>query len=190
MSVVGLLLAGGESRRMGGNDKGQQPWRDRPMAEWVAGALTAVVPELIVSANQASDFYCRLSPHVVADSLQFRHQGPLAGLLAGLRYAEQLGYRTVLVCPSDTPAISPALLRSLLAAYEAGDGRPVIADCGGRVHPLHGVYPVELGAQLARQLQAGNRRVYQFALAAGAKLVACGDHAADFVNCNRPEDLR
>lgn len=190
MSVIGLLLAGGESRRMGGEDKGQQPWRGRPMAQWVVESLTAVVPGLIVSANQAEAFYQPLALAVVADPVPFRHQGPLAGLLAGLRQAEQLGHQAVLVSPCDTPALSPALLRHLLDEFEAGGGRPVIADCDGRVHPLHGVYPVALWPQLERQLQAGNRRVYQFALAIGARLVGCGDYAADFVNVNRPEDLR
>ncbi|SFM01052.1 molybdenum cofactor guanylyltransferase [Marinobacter zhejiangensis] len=190
MNAIGILLAGGEARRMGGVDKGRQLWQGAPMADSIAATFRAVLPELIVSTAKPDTYYAELATQLVTDDPHFRGQGPLAGLLTAMRRAGELGYSEVLVCPCDTPRVSAGLLQHLLDGYAAGDGRPVIADVDGRVHPLHGVYPVTLAAPLERQLLAGNRRVYQFALACGAHLLDCHPFQEDFTNCNRLDDLR
>lgn len=190
MAVTGVLLAGGEARRMGGVDKGRQLWQGVPMADAIAATFRAVVPELIISTAEPDTYYRELATCLVADPPAYRGKGPLAGLLASMRQAADMGYDTILVCPCDTPAVSEGLLRHLLAGYASAGGVPVIADCGGRVHPLHGVYPVALADALEAQLKAGNRRVYQFALASGAIVLDCSDYSDDFINCNRLDDLR
>lgn len=190
MAVIGVLLAGGEARRMGGVDKGRQLWQGVPMADAIAATLRTVVPELIISTAEPDAYYRTLASWLVPDAPEFRGRGPLAGLLTGMRQAQALGYSDILVCPCDTPAVSAGLLRHLLAGYARSGGVPVIADDKGRVHPLHGVYPVALADALEGQLRAGNRRVYQFALAAGAIVLDCADYGDDFINCNRLDDLR
>ncbi|MDC0661314.1 molybdenum cofactor guanylyltransferase MobA [Marinobacter sp. SS21] len=189
MSIAGLMLAGGEAHRMGGLDKGRQLWRGRPMAAWVVDALAAVVPAVVISTGRSEAFYRTLAPQLVADPAEFVGQGPLAGLLAGLRAADAKGLEAVLVCPCDTPAVSAALFQALLAAYQAEPGRPVIACCKGRSHPLHGVYPVALQRALERQLRAGDRRVMGFAKVAAARAVDCDAFAEALVNRNRLENL-
>lgn len=184
------MLAGGAGRRMGGVDKGRQLWRGAAMAESVARELKAVVPELIVSVVSPDPFYGKLASHQVPDDPRFAGHGPLAGVLSGMSKAAELGYEQVLISPCDTPQLSRQLLQALLQEFQARDGRPVIADCDGRVHPLHGVYPVSLAEQLEQQLLSGSRRVYQFALAVGAHLLDCSEFQADFTNCNRLDDLR
>lgn len=189
MTTIGLMLAGGEARRMGGVDKGRQLWRGRPMAAWVIDAMTAVVPEVLVSTGRSEAFYRSLGAQVVADPRDFVGHGPLAGLLAGMRQAQASGGRAVLVCPCDTPGVSEALFQTLLSAYQSEPDKPVIAHCGERSHPLHGVYPVALWEALEQQLRAGNRRVFGFAQAAGARMVDCDAFTNELVNRNRAEDL-
>lgn len=186
--VCGLLLAGGAGTRMNGQDKGLMHWRERPMAHWVAEALSTVATPLLISANRSLEEY-RLLGDVLQDSVDFKGQGPLAGLLAGLTEAEKRGFDAVFVCPCDTPGIQSEVFYRLLRAWRENPSLPVIAECDGRAHPLHGVYPVSLASVLKAQLQNDNRRVMVFAEAAGAKTLDCPDAADAFKNRNRPEDL-
>lgn len=189
LPVAGLLLAGGAGTRMDGNDKGMLHWRGRPMAVWVAEALRATTGSLLVSANRSLEQYGRLGD-VFTDAPEFAGQGPLAGLLAGLQEAEARGFEAVLVCPCDTPSVTPALLRQLLQAWRSAPGRPVVARCDGRDHPLHGVYPIVVAAALAQQLRNDNRRVMMFARSQQAQCVDCPAAAELFTNRNRPQDLK
>ena len=80
--VTGIILAGGQGRRMGGVDKGLQPLRGKPMAAWVIERLAPQVDEILVNANQNAEAYARFGYRVVPDSLG-GFAGPLAGLHAG-----------------------------------------------------------------------------------------------------------
>jgi molybdopterin-guanine dinucleotide biosynthesis protein A len=67
--VTGLVLAGGQGRRMGGVDKGLQPLRGRPMIEWVLERLKPQVTEVVINANQNQAEYARYGCRVVADEI-------------------------------------------------------------------------------------------------------------------------
>lgn len=188
-TVVGLLLAGGKGRRVGGVDKGRLFWRGRPVAEVVADSIKAVAPALIISANRSLDAYRQLSPEVVCDEPAVAGAGPLAGLLAGMVRAKTLGYSAVLVCPCDTPSVSPELLQALKSAYQQRPGQPVISVCQGKAHPLHGVYPVALVAELHDWLASGERRVYGFARSVSVREMVWEGSENVFENCNQPEDF-
>lgn len=189
-NVAGLLLAGGEGRRLGGRDKGMVPWQGRPMAGWVYDALTAVVNPVLISANRSLDDYRALAPGLVCpDPDHIRGQGPLAGLLTGMLAARALGAVAVLVCPCDTPGITPQVLQTLLTTWRDSPEVAVIAESDGRQHPLHGVYPVAFADSLAAQLAAGNRRVMEFARATGARVVALPGAHGVFANRNLPADV-
>ncbi|MBR9869944.1 MAG: molybdenum cofactor guanylyltransferase [Gammaproteobacteria bacterium] len=188
--IIGLLLAGGKASRMGGIDKGAMLWEGEPMAQWVLRALSAITPRCFISANRSVQGYQNLaSGRVLPDLEHLRDQGPLAGLLTGLIAARQQGASAVLVCPCDTPGITPEIFQSLLSAWEKQPSRPAIAENHGRIHPLHGVYPVSLIEVLEHWLATGNRRVMGFVKSAGAVTVNCPEAEEVFKNRNRPEDL-
>ncbi|MFL1484568.1 molybdenum cofactor guanylyltransferase MobA [Marinobacter sp. LN3S78] len=172
--IAGLILAGGEGRRMGGVDKGLVDWGGRPLVAWVLDAMAPVVSPIWISANRSLEPYRHYSPQLVSDPEAFRWQGPLAGLLAGLRAAAEEGADAVLVSPCDTPNVTADLFRQLLDAYRNNPGEPVIAQCGDRQHPLHGVYPVTPVPMLEQRLENGERKVMVFAEAAGARPVMVG----------------
>ncbi|NWN92800.1 molybdenum cofactor guanylyltransferase [Marinobacter adhaerens] len=186
--VCALLLAGGAGTRMHGQDKGLMHWRNRPMAHWVAEALSAVATPLLISANRSLEDYRRLGD-VLQDAPEFKGQGPLAGLLSGMTEARKRGYDALLVSPCDTPGIQPDVFQRLLNAWREQPERPVIAQCEGKSHPLHGVYPVSLINLLETQLRNDNRRVMVFAESAGAGILDCPEAEEAFKNRNRPEDL-
>ena len=187
--LVALLLAGGEGRRLGGVDKGLVHWNGRPMSHWVADTLANVAGSVLISANRSLDRYEELSPGgVVPDAPPFQWQGPLAGLLAGMRAAQARGASAVLVCPCDTPEVSEGLYRSLVELWRESPEQPVVVCCEGRVHPLHGIYPVELADLIEALLTQGERRVQAFSQQAGAKCLETDDAQA-MKNRNSPEDV-
>lgn len=187
--ITGLILAGGEGRRMGGRDKGLIEIAGGPMIERVVTALAPLVDRLIISANRSRSRYQLLCDQVVSDDERFRFSGPLAGLLAGLRAAQQQGGQSVLVCPCDTPKITAEVLGRLVEAYSADPSRAVVAASVDGLHPLHGIYPVALAPVLEQWLQSGERRVMGFARHVSALPVDCSDFAEALVNCNDPEQL-
>ncbi len=98
--VVGVLLAGGGSRRMG-RDKALLDWHGRPLLDHVRARLDAAGCATVVTS--------RAAPGCVAD--RFPERGPLAGIHAVLRSCPAAGY---LVLPVDMPLMSVALLRRLI----------------------------------------------------------------------------
>lgn len=188
--IIGLLLAGGQGTRMGGRDKGWVEYRGRPMAQWVFEALALTCSPVLISANRSLDRYEALAPGLVFEDFpENQGQGPLAGLLRGLVAAETLGATAVMVSPCDTPDITPALFRTLVEAWQSRPCRPILAESEGRIHPLHGVYPVALAETLAETLRTGERRVMGFARSVGAEGVSLPGSEALFHNRNRPEDM-
>ena len=188
--IIGLLLAGGKGTRMGGQDKGLVPWQGKAMAEWVLQALRTIPPAVFVSANRSLPDYERLAPgRILEDPPELRDQGPLAGLLTGLKAAETQGAEAVLVCPCDTPGITPGTLSALVTAWQTQPDRPAIAEHNGRLHPLHGVYPVNVMVELDRWLALDNRRVMGFAESVGAVAVDCPEADEVFKNRNNFRDL-
>jgi molybdopterin-guanine dinucleotide biosynthesis protein A len=84
--VTGVILAGGQGRRMGGSDKGLVEVEGWPLIDHVIAALAPQVQQLLINANRNIEAYERYGHPVVPDELP-GFQGPLAGMLAGLRNA-------------------------------------------------------------------------------------------------------
>ncbi len=165
------------------------------MAEWVLQALRTITPPAVfVSANRSLPDYESLAPgRILEDPPELRDQGPLAGLLTGLKAAETQGAEAVLVCPPcDTPPgiTPPGTLSALVTAWQTQPDRPAIAEHNGRLHPLHGVYPVNVMVELDRWLALDNRRVMGFAESVGgAVAVNCPETDEVFENRNSLKDL-
>lgn len=174
---------------MGGQDKGLLPWHGKPMVARILTAMRPLVADVMISANRSLAEYRAFAPRVEPDLPGYQAQGPLGGLLSAMTVARSLGYQTLLVCPCDTPALTTEVLRALLQAAGRSPGRPTVTTVAGRLHPLHGVFPVSLASVLADCLARDERRVRVFLDAANAQTVDLTDQADAFVNCNTPADL-
>ncbi|PVY76913.1 molybdenum cofactor guanylyltransferase [Tamilnaduibacter salinus] len=188
VELTGLLLAGGEARRLGGRDKGLVRWQGEPMAAAVVRAMRPLVASVVVSANRSRADYEALADAVVADPADWSWCGPLAGLLAGLRGARSRGASAVLVSPCDTPSVTVDLFERLLSAWRCAPERAVFARAD-RDHPLHGVYPVSVIPVLEEALLDGERRVMAFTRSIDAAPVDVLDAVDQLRNRNRPEDF-
>ncbi len=179
--TAAVILAGGQARRMGGGDKPLRSLGGRPLLAHVLAALAPQVSAVALSANGDAARFAAWSLPVLADAPGTA--GPLAGVLAGMDWAAARGAGWLLSCPGDCPVL-PA---DLLARLRAAGGRAAVAEAGGRVQPVVGLWHVGLRGALAAALAGGERRAGAWAAACGARLVAWP--AGAFVSVNTPEEL-
>ncbi len=184
MRILGVILAGGQARRMGGADKALMTLDGRPLLAHAIGRLAPQVAALALSANGDPARFAAFGLPVLADDQPL---GPLSGILAGLRHAQATGHDAVLSVPVDCPFLPAHLAARLCSASEDG-AAPVLAQAG-RVHPATALWPVAMTGRLAGFLASGAKpRIMDFAAAQGARTADFPDAAA-FANLNTPEDL-
>jgi molybdopterin-guanine dinucleotide biosynthesis protein A len=190
-TIAGLVLAGGEGRRMGGVDKGLQMFDGVPLARRAAERLAPQVASLTISANRHLPQYQALGWPVLQDDPAHQGSGPLAGMWAGLQ-ACALPW---LAC---VPCDVPHAPLDLVARLAAAPGQPLVifaaapdpaqADGSLRRHPtcclLHRAVLPALGAYL----QSGGRRLDAWMRSLPHAQVPFDDAAA-FANLNTTEDL-
>ena len=182
MRVDGLILAGGEGRRMGGQDKGLLQYAGHTLVECAVARLQPQVQQLHLSANRNLPRYEALGFPVLTDLLPGL-PGPLAGLHAGLNACSG----EILVCvPCDTPQFPFDLVRRLLAGL--GDAPAAWAATREREHPVFMACRRTALPKLEDYLQRGERRVSGWLKEIGAVPVMFPDESA-FANFNTPESL-
>jgi molybdenum cofactor guanylyltransferase len=179
--IAGLVLAGGEARRMGGGDKPLLTVGKQTMLAAVIAALD--VPRIAISANGDPGRFGGFGLPVLSDGV-FQDQGPLAGLLAGLEWAASLGMTALLTAPGDTPFL-PAGLATLLQPP------PCCAITAGRKHHLIALWPTSCSDALRSLLSApGSRRVADFAERIGMHHAEFAVRSGDpFANVNTRDEL-
>lgn len=183
--IFGVILAGGEGRRMGGVDKALVPLAGRPLIAHVLDRLEPQVERVLISANGEASRFAGFGCRVVPDSTP---QGPLSGVLSALTAAAAMGATHVVSTPVDTPFLPGDLVPQLLLAAEASaDGLAVAADATGD-HPATALWPVGLAPALGDFLASGEAKVTRFTSAQGAVRALFPDPRA-FLNLNTPEDL-
>jgi molybdenum cofactor guanylyltransferase len=190
--TLGVVLAGGRARRMGGADKGSIRIGGRAILERVLERLRPQCQTLVINANADTDAAHLRSAGVavVADSVPDR-PGPLAGVLAGLDWAaaNAAEIEWVVTAPSDAPFLPHDLVAGLHRARDYADVQIACAVSRGRRHPVVALWPVALREHLRRALtHEGVRKVEDWA--ARFTVVAAEWPASPvdpFFNVNTPE---
>jgi molybdopterin-guanine dinucleotide biosynthesis protein A len=194
--ITGLLLAGGQSRRMGGGDKGLQDLAGKPMLVHVRDRFAPQVGRMVLNANGDPARFAPFGLPVVADTVE-GFVGPLAGILAGLRWsaAAAPGARFVASVSTDAPFLPLDLVARLAAALESSPGSIALARSSDELHPVIGLWPVALADDLEAHLKAGLRKVLHWTDRHGTipvdfALVRIGGETVDpFFNANTPDEL-
>jgi molybdopterin-guanine dinucleotide biosynthesis protein A len=190
--TLGVLLAGGLARRMGGGDKPLRMLGGRTILDRVIERLRPQCGTLILNANGDPGRFAATGLPVVPDSVP-GFVGPLAGILAALDHAAAHAPDTsfVMSVAADTPFVPDDLVLRLHAA-RADAGTPVAcAGSGGRVHPVNALWPVGLREDLRRALLFEDiRKIDHFTARHGAAQVFWSTEPFDpFFNANTPQDL-
>jgi len=181
---------------MGGGDKGLLELAGRPMLKHVIDRLAPQVDRLVINANGDPGRFAPFGLPVVPDTVG-GFVGPLAGVLAGMQWAatNAPGVRFVVTAPGDAPLLPRDLVERLLQAHvEQPDAIP-LAQSGGALHPVVGLWPVALAQDLERQLRQGVRKVLAWTARYGTQPVPfpcvqiCGISIDPFFNANTPQEL-
>lgn len=190
-STMGVVLAGGLARRMGGGDKPLRMLGGRPLLDHVLARLAPQVSLVIVNANGDPARFASWGLPVVADGLP-DYPGPLAGILAALDWAaaERPDIAWVASAPGDGPFLPSDLVARLHAARAAAGVPLACARSGGQAHPPIGLWPVGLRGDLRAALIAGERKIDRWTARHGCAHADWPATPVDpFFNANAPEDL-
>jgi molybdopterin-guanine dinucleotide biosynthesis protein A len=194
VNIVGVLLAGGQSRRMGGGDKALRLLAGQPLLDHVIARVRPQVEALVLNANGDPSRFARYGLPVVPDSIA-DFAGPLAGILAGLDWtaANRPDCTVVVSVATDAPFLPVDLVARLVAGMsEAGAELACAASCG-QPHPVIGLWPVHLREDLRHAVaEEGIRKVDFWTARHRLATVMFADEIGGvdpFFNANRPEDL-
>jgi molybdopterin-guanine dinucleotide biosynthesis protein A len=184
--ITGVILAGGQGRRMGSIDKGLQALQGKPMVEHVIERFAPQVHELLINANQNLDRYARFGHRVIPDEIG-GFAGPLAGLQRGLREA---AHALVATAPCDSPFLPDDLVARLLVALQDNRADLAVARTGTQPHPVFSLCRRTLLDNLTRYLAGGGRKIDAWYAPLRVIEVAFDDQPEAFSNINTEAELR
>jgi molybdopterin-guanine dinucleotide biosynthesis protein A len=191
---LGVILAGGQSSRMGGGDKSLLSLGDQSLLAHVTARLAPQVGSMALNANGDPTRFVASGLPVIHDSIA-GFAGPLAGVLAGLDWAADQGAAHIVTVAADTPFFPTDLTGCLITAARKGQKPIALAASPGPEgkiyrHPTFGLWPVTLRDDLRRALQDGLRKVVLWTDRHGTALAEFPVAGIDpFFNVNTPDDL-
>lgn len=183
--ITGVILAGGQARRMGGGDKGLRLLDGKPMIEWVLQRFAPQVSQVVINVNQNVARYQHYGHPVVSDAMP-DFAGPLAGLHAVL---SQGTTPFVVTVPCDSPFLPADLVARLYAALEADGAEVAVARTFDQPHPVFCLYRNTVLPALDEYLEKGHRKIHFWHSQLNGVQVAFDDVADAFRNINTPEEL-
>lgn len=191
-SIIGVLLAGGLSRRMGGGDKNLLNLAGQSILARSIERIKPQVSELILNANGDAERFSTYELSVVSDVID-GYAGPLAGVLTGLdwAYENRPDIQWIATFPTDAPFLPVDLVSKLMQAVESDDADMACATSRGRTHPPIAVWPVRLKEELRRaMIDEDMRKIDLWTARYKISHVAFDDPEIDpFFNINKPENL-
>jgi molybdopterin-guanine dinucleotide biosynthesis protein A len=194
--VAGVVLAGGLSRRMGVGDKTLLQLGSRSMLAHVVDRLLPQVETIALNANGDAERFSQFGLPVLSDPVE-GFAGPLAGVLAGLNWAiGQSGVTHIVTAAGDTPFFPGNLAEKFLDANEGHFRRIVLAQTGGRRHPVFGLWPTALRDDLAEWMKTTETYKvlawvdrHDSAVAEFGPVTVSNREIDPFFNANTPQDL-
>lgn len=191
-SVVGIILAGGLARRMGGGDKCLLPLAGKSLLQRTIDRAQPQVPQLLLNANGNSLRFARTRLPVVPDVYP-NNLGPLAGIHAGLNWMLTKAPKAEWLASfaSDTPFFPANLIEELLAATQQSSTKLAVATSKLNIHPVFALWHISLKTEIEAQLETGEvPRLQDWMKAHNPVQVEFNADVYDpFFNINTPQDL-
>ena len=184
--VTGVILAGGQARRMNYQNKGLQLFREEPLISYSFNALSPIVDELIINANQNLETYQTFGVPVISDLTQ-DFSGALAGILAVMTYSKS---DLLLVVPCDSPFITTIQLQHLLSEHQKSGAEISVACTGEQIHSVFLVVQTHLKTSLEIYLAQGERKVRRWFEQHQTHYVDFGENTSGFENINTLEEVK
>jgi len=185
-NIIGVIIAGGQGRRVGYQQKALLPYHDEPILKPILNMLSTQVSEVWVNANAELERYQPYSKNVYCDKYQ-GFLGPLAGMHAAWQYIES---DWVVFVPCDNPNIPNDFVDRLISAYQKHPNPIVVVNDGERLQPLYLMMHRSMMQSLGKAIEIGhlsvNRWVKENAFTQ-ANFADCCPHA--FKNMNTLESF-
>ncbi|KXF81462.1 molybdenum cofactor guanylyltransferase MobA [Enterovibrio coralii] len=178
-----VILAGGQARRMGGQDKGLVTLNNKPLIDYVFERLSSQGANIAVNANRNQDIYTQYGK-VFSDVFE-GFPGPLGGMHAAMSHVETpwIGF-----VPCDCPNLPSNLLEKMYAAIDA-DTEIVVAHDGESVQPVVTLMSKVIFERLDQFLANGDRKIVLLYDLCKTKFVDFSDEHDAFINLNTPDEL-
>ena len=193
--VPAVILSGGESRRMGRNDKAFLSIEDKTLLEITVERLHRQTQQIAINTNSNDPKYFIYNLPVLNDAIS-GFLGPLAGIFTAMKWANQMGYKCVATIAVDTPLFPENLLKKLHCKMEMSNSDIVFAESNTDykkkklLHPVFGLWKTSLYNDLRKELESGVRKVTHWSERHKASNVFFQDkHLDPFFNVNTPEDI-
>ena len=193
--IPAVILSGGQSRRMDGNDKAFLSIADQNLLEMVVGRLIRQTPKVAINTSSNNPKYVQHGLPILRD--HFRgFWGPLSGILTAMIWANDMGYEKVATVAVDTPLFPENLLDKLDQKIKLSNSDIVFAASvsehkqGKVLHPVFGLWKTFLFEDLRKQLEKGVRKITCWSERHKASSVCFSDERMDpFFNINTPQDI-
>jgi molybdopterin-guanine dinucleotide biosynthesis protein A len=184
--ITGVVLAGGQARRMGGQDKGLIEVAGKPLVEYAIASMKEQLENIVINANRNKELYSQYGFPVVSDSDE-GFNGPLAGMASCMK---AVNTKYLLTVPCDSPLLPGDLVSRMLKAFEDNKADIAVADSGGRMQPVFSLISCSLLDSLTRYLENGERKIDIWFQQHALVSVDFSDIPDTFINVNTPEDIK
>ena len=190
--VTGLILAGGQASRMGGEDKGLILLNDKPLVMHVLERLMPQVHRTVISCNRNHEQYSRFGCPLITDELRPLSEppsfnGPLAGIIAGMR---EIDTPYTLIVPCDCPALPLDLQTKLFAGLTSENKDIAVPFDGDRRQPLFLLIKTQLLSTLQEYYEQGGRSIRVWLNGESITDVSFSNETGSFTNLNTQKELR
>ena len=184
-NITGVILAGGQARRMEGQDKGLVMLGDQPMIKYILDIFEPQVAKVIINANRNHDDYARFGHEVVADELS-GYCGPLAGMASAL---SKITTPYIVTTPCDSPFIPMKLVERLKNKIIEDNAEICVASDGKRIQPVFCMMQRNLLPSLRNYLEQGERKIDRWFEQHQLTIADFSDTPEAFYNINTPEEV-
>lgn len=182
--ITAVILAGGQGRRMGGQDKGLIEFDGHPIIELLIEALIQQNIRIVINANRNQSTYQRYGYPVLSDELA-DFQGPLAGFASAMKAVKT---QFILTLPCDGPLLADNLVDAFIGAHTKSTAKICVADDGERLQPVYALISVDLVDDLESFLHSGDRKIDRWYAQHDFARVDFSSQKKMFANINKPED--
>jgi molybdenum cofactor guanylyltransferase len=182
--ITAVILAGGQGRRMGGQDKGLIEFDGRLMIEILIDRLQHQQLDILINANRNQLTYQSYGYPVIGDELG-DFQGPLAGFASAMATVKT---RYILTLPCDSPILAERFVERFIETQGREDSSVCVAFDGERLQPVYALIETRLLDDLKQFLESGERKIDRWYAQHNYARVDFSDDVAMFQNINTPED--
>ncbi|MCP4980768.1 MAG: molybdenum cofactor guanylyltransferase [Gammaproteobacteria bacterium] len=182
--ITAVILAGGQGRRMGGQDKGLIELNGKALVSILIDKLERQAVTIVINANRNHESYLSLGYPVIKDKLE-DYQGPLAGFASTMGAVDS---NYILTLPCDCPLLVENYVTRFITTHEQQGSPIIVAHDGERLQPVHALIRTDLLPSLQQFLHGGERKIDRWYALHDYRQADFSDCADMFRNINTPSD--